>query len=270
MTTRLNRNYQRLFTHALFSRYCRWSALFCVLLLQNGVGSAQVETEIIALEGAQALAPSTTAHLTGELDLWRARAQAWYQSDDLKSRRSQMREMSRPLKQACYYCHTGGFKGYEDATYLISLQMMAITAEQGVKCVDCHLGRRGLTELGAKSLIQWRYAVKQDLDCRECHLSGGRFKRLTTKGEASRESLLPWVAQLGEEYHVSREVIKRLTRQLSSASSTDQVPSLSSPLQPSPPLPQPVLVKPESASGSDQHPAGVTSGRANTLGEESP
>ena len=56
---------------------------------------------------AQPKAPDT-------LQTLRARAHAWFESDDLKQRRTQMRQMTRALRQPCKYCHTSGFKGYTD------------------------------------------------------------------------------------------------------------------------------------------------------------
>ena len=155
-----------------------------------------------------ALSPSQTVTLDGTFEMWQERAQDWYQHADLKSRRKQMRALSRPLKRPCYYCHTRSFKGYVESTYLISLQMMAISAEQDVTCAACHSGRRRLTKLGAKSLIQWRYAQEKGLDCRDCHTPKGRFRTLTIKGEAARPQLIKEIKARGEQWGVDDHVIR--------------------------------------------------------------
>ena len=174
-----------------------------------------------------ALIPENGQVLGGVEAAWKDRAMAWYQSDQLKARRRQMRDMSRPLKRSCYYCHTRDFKGYEQSTYLISLQMMAVSAEQNVACSDCHLGRRGLSELGAKSLIQWRFAVREGLDCQTCHAPGGKFKKLTERGEQSRQSLAKEVKLLGSSLGINQTVVQRLADQVLSektkVTSSDQI-----------------------------------------------
>ena len=174
-----------------------------------------------------ALIPENGQVLGGTEAAWKDRAMAWYQSDQIKARRRQMREMSRPLKRSCYYCHTRDFKGYEQSTYLISLQVMAVSAEQNVACSDCHLGRRGLSELGAKSLIQWRFTVREGLDCRTCHAPGGKFKKLTERGEQSRQSLVKEVKLIGSSLGIHQTVVQRLADQILSektkVTSSDQI-----------------------------------------------
>lgn len=167
-----------------------------------------------------ALSPKDTVTLSGGLEQWRARAQAWYKHDDLIGRRKRMRAFSRPLKQPCYYCHTRSFKGYIESTYLISLQMMAISAEQDVTCADCHIGRRGLTELGAKSLVQWRYAQEHHLDCRDCHKPKGRFKTLTKRGEDARADLIKEAQVRGKRWGISPSVIQEWVRTVRSTLAT--------------------------------------------------
>jgi hypothetical protein len=117
--------------------------------------------------------------------------------------------MSKPLKRSCYYCHQKSFKGYVEAQYLISLQMMAISAEQGLSCADCHLGRRGLTELGAQSLIQWRYSHEKGLDCSDCHQPKGRFRSLTPRGLEASSRVMSELEERGRTLGVSPEVITR-------------------------------------------------------------
>ena len=155
-----------------------------------------------------ALSPADSKVLYGSVEAWQKRAHTWYKSEDIKARRRQMREMSRPLKQACYYCHTRRFKGYVESTYLISLQMMAISAEQDVSCKDCHIGQRALNELGAKSLIQWRYAVEQQKDCTDCHEAKGKFKRLTVEGKKSISILINDLRSQEYTYEISSQVTK--------------------------------------------------------------
>lgn len=162
-----------------------------------------------------AIAPRSTVTLKGPISSWRERASQWYKSDDLKSRRRQMRQMSKPLKRPCYYCHTRNFKDYIDSTYLISLQMMAISSEQDLKCADCHIGKRGLTVLGAKSLIQWRYAADQGRECSDCHQDKGHFKRLNERGERSREELISWLDQHGSKLKLPSQTISAFKQQLS-------------------------------------------------------
>ena len=167
-----------------------------------------------------ALSPQDTVTLSGDLEMWRARAQAWYQHEDLIGRRKRMRAFSRPLKQPCYYCHTRSFKGYVESTYLISLQMMAISAEQDVTCADCHRGRRGLTELGAKSLVQWRYAQENHLDCRDCHTPKGRFKTLNKRGEEARAALIKEVQARGKRWSINDSVIQEWLHDLKATLAT--------------------------------------------------
>ena len=63
---------------------------------------------------------------------WHERASQWFDQADPKSRRKQMRQMTRALKQPCRYCHTPDFKDFTDKK-LISQQMMAISAEHDVE-----------------------------------------------------------------------------------------------------------------------------------------
>ena len=150
------------------------------------------QLEVPSSNHPSALTPKTSVLLKGDREEWRSRAVTWYHSDDLKSRRRQMREMSRPLKQPCYYCHKRSFKGYVEKRYMIGLQMMAVSAEQSVKCSDCHVGKRGLTRMGAISLIQWRYAAEKKMDCSDCHLPQQQFKSLNERGLRSKVELIEW------------------------------------------------------------------------------
>jgi nitrate/TMAO reductase-like tetraheme cytochrome c subunit len=161
-----------------------------------------------------ALTPTSPAILEGSVDSWKKSAQTWYTSNEVVDKRRQMREMSRPLKRPCYYCHTRNFKAYVESTYLISLQMMAVSAEQGVKCKDCHQGQRGLTELGAKSLIQWRYAVEHHKKCSDCHAPNGRFKKLTSEGKASIKDLIKALTENDQHLNVPPKVTQTFLKQL--------------------------------------------------------
>lgn len=165
-------------------------------------------------EVPSALSPSESVTLEGSAEMWRKRALSWYKTPDVLSRRRQMRDMSRPLKRPCYYCHTRSFKGYVDETYLISLQMMAISAEQGVRCAECHQGKRGLTALGAKSLIQWRSSVERGQDCNDCHQPQGRFQTLTPEGLKARGQLIDELPDRGRALGVSAELIDSWSREL--------------------------------------------------------
>ena len=178
----------------------------------------------------KALSPTDSKLLHGSVEAWQKRAHTWYKSDNKKARRRQMREMSRPLKQSCYYCHTRRFKGYVESTYLISLQMMAISAEQDLSCKDCHVGKRALNDLGAKSLIQWRYAVAQQKDCRDCHEAKGKFKRLTVEGKKSISILINDLRTQEYTYEMPSQVTKdfldrliRLDKEVNGAFSMPQV-----------------------------------------------
>ena len=167
----------------------KYHQVICLsVLVVIGFCSSATADELQPIPSAISPQPSVTLH--GDVESWRHRAQAWYTSSETIDRRKQMREMSRPLKRPCYYCHTRNFKDYVESTYLISLQMMAVSAEQNVKCKDCHQGQRGLTDLGAKALIQWRYSVAKQKDCATCHEPQGQFKKLTVEGQASILSLI--------------------------------------------------------------------------------
>ena len=150
---------------------------------------ASIQPKLFAQErrgqgpSAYLIAPKEGALLVGDIERWWQRAKAWYQRSTpdqeltLKEKRAQMRPLSRALGRGCYGCHTKGFKGYNDKG-LISAQMMAISAEHDVSCDRCHVGARGLTKLGARALLMWRYSVYESLDCLDCHPKGASFKTL--------------------------------------------------------------------------------------------
>ncbi len=114
---------------------------------------------------------------------WDARADAWFESEDPKARRKQMRQITKALKQSCFYCHTRGFKGYHE-NKLISQQMMAMSAEHGVECKECHVGKKGLTELGETAQHMWRLVHEKKVFCDHCHVPQKRFQELTPEGKA--------------------------------------------------------------------------------------
>ena len=109
------------------------------------------------------------------------RAAAWFKSTDPKARRIQMREMTRALKQPCRYCHSQDFRSYTDK-YLISLEMMAWSAEQNVRCSGCHVGKEKLSVLGEKAKTMMKISETEAKDCRNCHESGARYRKLTQAG----------------------------------------------------------------------------------------
>ena len=111
----------------------------------------------------------------------KTRASAWFRSTDLKSRRIQMREMTKALKQPCRYCHSQDFQSYTDK-YLVSLEMMAWSAEQNVRCADCHLGKTQLSTLGEKSKTMMQIAETEGKDCQSCHEPGARYRKVNQAG----------------------------------------------------------------------------------------
>ncbi len=123
---------------------------------------------------------------------WKARAAAWFTADDIAGRRQEMRKMTGALRRACQYCHTPDFTAYTDKL-TVSRQMMALTAEHGVPCADCHGGRDELTELGRRSQPMWALAVEKKVFCESCHVPKKRFGVLTAEGERfKREEWAAW------------------------------------------------------------------------------
>lgn len=110
------------------------------------------------------------------------RAQAWFESDDKKKRRLQMRQMTRALKQPCKYCHTAGFKGYTDR-HTVSLEMMALSAEHDLRCDECHAGKKALTETGKQARKMKQVSQDLGVQCTHCHIPLQKFKLLTSEGE---------------------------------------------------------------------------------------
>ena len=110
------------------------------------------------------------------------RAQLWFDSEDKKKRRLQMRQMTRALKQPCKYCHTAGFKGYTDR-HTVSLEMMVLSAEHDLRCDACHTGKTTLTDVGLQARKMKEVSKRLGVDCTHCHLPKMKFKALTPQGE---------------------------------------------------------------------------------------
>ncbi len=204
---------QKLSMGSIIIKY-RLSLVVALIIVLFSLCILKARAQVPLDQSSKALSPVPSMILSGSVESWQQRAQAWYTSQDLKSQRRQMRDMSRPLKRPCYYCHTRNFKGYIDSTYLISLQMMAISAEQGLACKDCHIGQRALNTLGAKSLIQWRYSAKYKKDCRDCHQNQGQFKHLTPQGKESVDHLISDLQKQESVKEVSADVTKVFIEQL--------------------------------------------------------
>ena len=168
--------------------------------------------------------------LKGDQTQWQLRAQKWFTHEDSRQRRKQMREITRSLKAKCYTCHTRGFKGYIDEMYLISLQMMALSSEFKIGCVDCHLGSKGLSQLGAVSYVMWRYSVDHQKECTECHQipqkikSSSRpfspFKELTQEGKKAKSSLIHLIRPYFAPLKFSPQLIQLLTQKWSPSKSS--------------------------------------------------
>lgn len=122
---------------------------------------------------------------------WKTRADAWFKTTTVEGRREEMRTITRALRQACQYCHTPDFTAYTDKL-AVSRQMMALSAEHGVTCEDCHGGRDSLTELGQRSASMWSLAIEKQVFCESCHVPQSRFTALTAEGERFRQT--EWAA----------------------------------------------------------------------------
>lgn len=129
----------------------------------------------------------------------RTRAHAWFASDDIKERRIQMRQMTRALRQPCKYCHTSGFKGYTDK-HMVSLEMMALSAEHSIRCDNCHAGKKTLTEVGDQARQMLDLSKEMGVECTHCHVPASQFKSLnqngldyqqTTRTQEPRRPILP-------------------------------------------------------------------------------
>lgn len=141
---------------------------------------------LVTVAGAESPPPEP---LPIEAD-WRVRSMAWFDADDEQARRKQMRAITRALRQPCRYCHTPDFTGYTDKR-LISQQMMALSAEHGVQCAECHAGRDGLTPLGQTAAPMWALAREKGQFCGTCHVKHRRFEALTEQGQRFRDTEWP-------------------------------------------------------------------------------
>lgn len=150
-------------------------------------GLLAIATLLATSAAAEPPTPSTPLPIEAD---WKARADAWFTAKDDAGRREEMRAVTRALRQACRYCHTPDFTGYTDKR-LISQQMMALSAEHGVECADCHGGRDALTPLGAKAAPMWRLAREKQVFCGACHVKHARFETLTEQGQRFRETEWP-------------------------------------------------------------------------------
>ncbi len=115
---------------------------------------------------------------------WEARADKWFESAEAEARKKQMRAQTKALRQPCRYCHTKDWTGYTDRLD-ISRQMMAISAEHGVACIDCHPEKKGqLSELGQTAKEMWKVSREKGVFCEHCHEKGTKFEKLTGDGKA--------------------------------------------------------------------------------------
>lgn len=133
--------------------------------------------------------PATPEALPVDAD-WRARAMAWFTAADDAGRREEMRAITRALRQPCRYCHTPDFTGYTEKR-LVSQQMMALSAEHGLKCEDCHAGKTELTPLGLSSAPMWALAREKKTFCGTCHVKHARFEQLTEEGRRFEQAEWP-------------------------------------------------------------------------------
>ena len=114
---------------------------------------------------------------------WQARALKWFSSTEPKVRRKDMRRATKALKRPCSYCHSKDFRSYKE-NRLISQQMMAMSVEHGVQCIDCHAGKAEMTPMGKTAQHMWTLAQKKGVFCDHCHVPKTRFSQLTPAGKA--------------------------------------------------------------------------------------
>lgn len=122
---------------------------------------------------------------------WDKRAEKWFKSEDEKDRKAQMKEASRALKRPCKNCHTEDFEGFVDEDRkLLTQQMMAVAAEHGVECKDCHAGKDKLTELGDKTEKWYDVSREKKLLCEDCHQQNkSKFADLTDAGKKYKDEM---------------------------------------------------------------------------------
>lgn len=148
---------------------------------------------LLSTAGLIAAHPYTPTDRTVPVEAdWKARGDKWFTATDLEGRRQEMRQITKALRQACQYCHTPDFTGYTDKL-AVSRQMMALSAEHGVACEDCHVGRDTLSELGQRSAPMWTLAIEKKVFCESCHVPQKRFAELTAEGRRfQREEWPQW------------------------------------------------------------------------------
>ena len=145
--------------------------------------SAPVSAPASAAVPAPASAPATLGPVPVDAD-WSARAEAWFKgATDEATRKEAMREITKAMKQPCRHCHTPDFTGYTDFAP-ISRQMMALSAEHGVTCAECHKGKSDLTDLGHKAQRWWVVSHQEKVFCDHCHVPAKHFLELTPAGRA--------------------------------------------------------------------------------------
>jgi nitrate/TMAO reductase-like tetraheme cytochrome c subunit len=122
---------------------------------------------------------------------WHERAGKWFDSDDKKARKEQMRAATRAIKQGCKYCHTQDFEGFTDKK-LIAQQMMWISKTFDTKCGDCHAGKDLFTPLGKRAHKMFALSVERGVTCDHCHSGEDHFKGLTPDGKKQKDE---WAAR---------------------------------------------------------------------------
>ncbi|MFN3198200.1 MAG: cytochrome c3 family protein [Bradymonadia bacterium] len=133
--------------------------------------------------------PKPTTPLEIEGVDWDARAEAWFENEDPKMRRREMKQFTKALKRPCKHCHSKDFKSYPDARLkLVSQQMMHVSKTHGVACKDCHAGRDAYTPMGETSKQMWAISLEQKVDCSHCHTPNQRFAALTEAGETFKKT----------------------------------------------------------------------------------
>ena len=148
------------------------------------MNKAQIFAVVLCLGVSVSLVahPQSLAAPADAFEQLRVRASAWFKTTDKKSRRKEMRAMTRALKQPCKYCHSQGFRGYTDR-HKISLEMMVLSVENDVECKDCHIGKTELSPMGLIAKRMEKIAKQEGADCSDCHNEKSKFKSLTPRGE---------------------------------------------------------------------------------------
>ena len=91
---------------------------------------------------------------------------------------------------------------------------MALSSEFKIQCKECHLGKKGLTRLGAYSYAMWQYSIQNDKECTECHQveqapsPSSVFKRLTDRGQQSKNQVNQVIFDLMKTLQFSEKLIQ--------------------------------------------------------------